>query len=117
MLQPAAVTVKKMLAYISIRESNDKGVESAADISLNDAAENGVPYNAGYLIGILERIIVAMLVLQNELSAIGFVLAAKSLGRFKQLDDQEFAEKYLVGSLTSVAIAIMVTLVLKGMLR
>ena len=104
MLQPAAVTVKKMLAYISSQEHKDKDAETVA------------PYNAGYLIGILERIIVAALVLENQLSAIGFVLAAKSLARFNQLNDKEFAEKYLVGSLTSIAISIVITLILKSML-
>lgn len=101
-LQPAAVTVKKMLTYISNEEAN--------------ATEDQTSYNAGYLIGILERIIVTTLVLQNQISTIGFVLAAKSLARFSQLNDKEFAEKYLVGSLTSIAISILSTLVLKSML-
>lgn len=104
MLQPTAVTVKKVLIYISSRESGDKGSEATSQ------------YNAGYIIGILERIIIATLVLQNQLSAIGLVLAAKSLARFNQLNDKSFAEKYLVGSLTSIAASIIATLVLKGML-
>ena len=43
----------------------------------------------------------------GQLGAIGFVLAAKSLARFKQLDDRDFAEKYLVGTLLSVLIALL----------
>ena len=106
-LQPAAVTVKKMLTYISDQEQEEKET---------DVAEVQASYNAGYLIGILERIIVTTLVLQNQISTIGFVLAAKSLARFSQLNDKEFAEKYLVGSLTSIAISIISTLILKSML-
>jgi hypothetical protein len=44
--------------------------------------------------------------LNGQLGAIGFVLAAKSLARFNQLNDKSFAEKYLVGTLLSVVIAL-----------
>ncbi|MCC9295953.1 DUF3307 domain-containing protein [Clostridium sp. WLY-B-L2] len=104
-LQPAAITVKKMLSYISNQEYNNNDDE--------DAVTN---YNAGYTIGILERIIVATLVLQDQLPTIGLVLTAKSLARFNQLNDREFAEKYLVGTLMSIAISIVATLILKGLL-
>lgn len=59
----------------------------------------------GSIIGKLERLIISSLVLCNQLSAIGFVIAAKSIARYKQLEDKDFAEKYLVGTLSSVAIA------------
>ena len=58
------------------------------------------------LIGVLERIIILTLWLNGQLGAIGFVLAAKSLARFNQLSDRNFAEKYLVGTLLSVVIAL-----------
>ena len=54
---------------------------------------------AGSMIGQLERILIVILLLQNQYEAIGFVLVAKSIARFKQLDDKEFAEKCLVGTL------------------
>ncbi|MCI1944270.1 DUF3307 domain-containing protein [Clostridium luticellarii] len=104
MLQPAAVTVKKVLSHISSRKYDDKDEYRVTN------------YNVGYTIGILERIIAATLVLQNQLSTVGLVLAAKSLARFNQLNDREFAEKYLVGTLTSIAISIIATLILKKML-
>ena len=43
-------------------------------------------------------------------AAIGFVVAAKTLARFRQLDDREFAEYYLLGTLASVAVAIVTAL-------
>ncbi|HZK72111.1 MAG TPA: DUF3307 domain-containing protein, partial [Clostridia bacterium] len=61
---------------------------------------------SGYLIGVLERVIILTLGLNGQIGAIGFVLAAKSLARFNQLNDKSFAEKYLVGTLLSVAIAL-----------
>lgn len=62
--------------------------------------------NSGYIIGILERIIILMLGLSSQIGAIGFVLAAKSLARFKQLENRDFAEKYLLGTLLSVVISL-----------
>jgi len=62
---------------------------------------------AGRWIGVLERVIVAVLVLLNASSAIGFVLTAKSIARFKQLEEsKDFAELYLIGTLLSVGIAL-----------
>lgn len=50
--------------------------------------------------------VVLTLVLVNQWSAIGFVLTAKSVARFRKLEhDQTFAERYLVGTLTSVIVA------------
>ena len=60
----------------------------------------------GRWIGILEREIILILGLMGQYGAIGFVLTAKSLARFNQLNDQSFAEKYLVGTLLSSFLAI-----------
>lgn len=60
----------------------------------------------GKYIGLLERAIIVVLVLHGEMTAVGFVLAAKSIARFKQLDDRAFAEYYLVGTLISTLIAV-----------
>jgi Protein of unknown function (DUF3307) len=64
------------------------------------------PERVGATIGILERLIVCVLVLAGQAAAIGFVIAAKTLARFRQLDDRHFAEYYLVGTLASVTLAL-----------
>lgn len=81
-------------------------IEQADQIlEVNSKTENeGV--KIGSWIGILEREIILMLGLMGQFGAIGFVLAAKSLARFKQLENKSFAEKYLVGTLLSALIAI-----------
>ncbi|HOJ78569.1 MAG TPA: DUF3307 domain-containing protein, partial [Bacillota bacterium] len=63
-------------------------------------------YNIGYLIGILERLIIITLVINQALSTVGFIFAAKSIARYKDLENKEFAEYYLVGTLASTALAI-----------
>jgi len=72
-----------------------------------------VPHTArvGATIGILERILVVIFVLTGTEAAIGFVVAAKTLARFRLLDDRDFAEYYLLGTLASVAVAIVTGLV------
>jgi hypothetical protein len=64
------------------------------------------PVKLGATIGVLERLVVVALVLAGQAAAIGLVIAAKTLARFKQLDDRRFAEYYLLGTLASVAVAL-----------
>jgi hypothetical protein len=70
----------------------------------------------GATIGILERILVVVFVLTGTEAAIGFVVAAKTLARFRLLDDRDFAEYYLLGTLASVAVAIVTALIGKAAL-
>jgi hypothetical protein len=61
----------------------------------------------GAAIGVLERVLVVILTVSGGPVAIGFVVAAKTLARFKKLDkDKDFAERYLLGTLASVTIAL-----------
>ena len=71
---------------------------------------------AGNIIGKLERIIIAILLLNNQFGVMGFVLTAKSIARFKQMENKDFAEKYLIGTLTSFLIALISVLILKELL-
>jgi len=71
---------------------------------------------AGRVIGILERMAMLTLVWLGEWSALGFVLAAKSVARFKELENREFAEAYLVGTLTSFLVAGASGLLLRSLL-
>ncbi|MEX2011275.1 MAG: DUF3307 domain-containing protein [Chloroflexota bacterium] len=64
------------------------------------------PARIGATIGVLERLLIVAFVLTGSTAAIGFVVAAKTLARFRQLDDRDFAEYYLLGTLASVAIAL-----------
>ena len=85
-----------------------------APIEENDALKkNGiltpeqaaVEYKRGRLIGVLERVIIFALVLGAQYSALAFVLTAKTMARFKSLEDRDFAEYFLLGTLMSVVLA------------
>lgn len=97
---PASIFIKKLFEYI---------LTSSSATSENDL-------KMGNLIGKLERVIVAVLVLLNQYSVIGLVLTAKSIARFKQLEDKDFAEKYLVGTLTSILFALISTIIIKSLI-
>jgi hypothetical protein len=65
----------------------------------------------GATIGVIERLLISALVLAGGVMTIGLVVAAKTLARFKQLDDRDFAEYYLLGTLASVTFAVITSLV------
>lgn len=70
--------------------------------------------NAGKWIGIVERTIILIFVLQNEYSAIGLLVAAKGIIRFNEKDRPEIKTEYLViGTLMSIGLAIITGLVIK----
>ena len=98
-VKPTAVLISKVFESRPQKEADNE----------NEASDPG----AGTLIGILERVIVVALVLLNSPSAVGFVLTAKSVARFKQLENnQGFAERYLIGTLLSVGIALAAVLLI-----
>lgn len=73
------------------------------------AARDEREYNAGRVIGILERWLMFLVVLfGNNWSALGFIIAAKGLARFDKLKNQTFAEYMLIGTLMSALFAIVV---------
>ena len=100
-LDPASVLIRKLFISIS-----PKTYPKAYSEELK----------AGNIIGKLERTIIAILLLNNQFGLIGFVLIAKSIARFKQMEDKDFAEKYLIGTLTSFLIVLTTVLILKGLL-
>jgi len=72
-------------------------------------------YKAGRVIGMLERSLIFLIVyFTSDLSAVGFVLAAKGLIRIQQLKDRKFSEYMLIGTLASVLCAAVVALTLQA---
>ena len=92
-LKPGNITVKKLL-------SKYKPEECMKFTKKDDR-------NTGEFIGILERLIIYILLLMNQFSAIGLVLTAKSVARYNKIaEDKDFAEYYLLGTLLSTVLVI-----------
>lgn len=68
--------------------------------------------NAGGLIGNIERILAMLFVLIGQYEAIGFIVAAKSLLRFKETDTAK-TEYVLAGTLLSFGIATAIGIIVK----
>ena len=69
-----------------------------------------VELSRGLLIGVLERALALTLVLTDQFGALGLILAAKALARFRAMDDRDFAEYVLIGTLASLLLALLVGL-------
>src|SRR5574341_56551 len=62
----------------------------------------------GRMIGVLERGLALTLVLLGQYGALGLLIAAKALARFRALEDRDFAEYFLIGTLASLLHALVV---------
>jgi hypothetical protein len=71
----------------------------------------------GRAIGALERALALTLVLLGEYGAVGWIIAAKSLARFKALEEREFAEYFLIGTLASFLLAVVAGVGLRFLLN
>ncbi len=93
--------------------------ESAAEVEILNTSElqfsiDVKELNRGRLIGNLERIVLTIVVAAGSYSALGFLIAAKGLVRFEEFEkSREFTEYFLVGSLSSVLVALCAGLILR----
>ena len=70
----------------------------------------------GKLIGYIERLLVIILTAIGAYQSIAFIIAAKSIARFKQLDDRNWAEYFLLGTLSSIFLGLVLGLVVQGII-
>lgn len=115
-LNVSYLTTVKLLAVLALvgRPANiafKKLLKAArAEDRLADASAAGVK-NAGAVIGTLERVIVCVMFFLGEYASVAIVLTAKSIARYNKLKTEpRFAEYYLIGTLSSIAYAILVSM-------
>lgn len=95
-MKPANVFVKKMLATEKPASSDDVPPPAYR-----------AGQKTGQYIGSLERVLIVLLLALGQYGSIAIVFTAKSIARFRQLEDRGFAEYYLTGTLLSVVTACM----------
>ena len=67
--------------------------------------------SVGRHIGTLERIIMMIFISIQQFSAVGLVLTAKSIARFDKIQrERDFAEYYLLGTLSSTICAVIISM-------
>lgn len=100
--KPSNLFIKNIFTAFSIDIPKKNELEEPQVESNND--DQSLP-NAGKLIGIVERFLVLALVLVGQFSAVGLIIAAKSILRFRSPIKNEYI---LVGTLLSFGIAVLI---------
>lgn len=93
-LKPANIFVKEVFKSTDIQVFSD----------------NEMP-NAGKVIGVLERILTLTFILANQYAAVGFLIAAKSILRYRS-DETLKSEYVLIGTMLSFGIAVLAGIVI-----
>lgn len=115
---PKAIMI--IIAYIVVIFPSGYIIEKATqnwqlEIKENNTLEEGLD-KAGKYIGILERVLVLTFILLNQMGAIGFLIAAKSILRYGDKDKKgarKQTEYVLIGTLMSFLCAILMGLLIR----
>lgn len=108
LLKPSSVVIRTIL--------NHTHLHRASAVTPPQQSSAGAPA-AGHWIGVTERLLVLTLILLGHYSAVGFVIAAKSVLRFNDLrdnHDRALTEYILLGSLLSFGVTIAVAILLQS---
>ena len=96
--KPANIAIQKLLL---IYKPENKGIDKKTD------------NKDGRFIGTVERTIMLIFLAIGQYSAIGLVLTAKSIARYDRIaKEKDFAEYYLLGTLISTVVVIVVSFIL-----
>jgi hypothetical protein len=93
-LKPANIFIKEVFKATEIQVSSD----------------NEMP-NAGKVIGVLERILTLTFIIVSQYSAVGFLIAAKSILRYRN-DETLKTEYVLIGTMLSFGIAVIAGIII-----
>lgn len=86
--------------------------ESTSDIDEGKHCVESIK-SAGAYIGFFERILVVIFIYLKAYSALGFVVTAKSVARYDNIvKNQKFAEYFLIGTLYSITISLLIYCIL-----
>lgn len=100
-LNEANLLVRYAIEKLAIRPTRAPAASPPTPNEKTDEKE----YNRGRIIGYLERLMFFFFVVHAQYTVLGFVISAKTIARFKDLDDRNFAEYFIVGTMLSVTVA------------
>ncbi len=113
-LKPASFTIVQLTnRYKPIQPGQQPKKESPIETADNDTAPN--IQGAGQMIGWLERLLIVLFLAAGQYAAIGLIMTAKSVARYEKITkDSAFAEYYLIGTLSSILLALLSYLFIFG---
>lgn len=101
---------------IDVQERNQPNTENSFTGEYHYFTYSSPSRSRGKLIGYIERLLVILLTVIGAYPSIAFIIAAKSIARFKQLDDRNWAEYFLLGTLSSIFLGLVLGLIVQGIL-
>ncbi len=95
-----------------IQRKNQHGILVSSKIVLlckkeKDTTDTGI-VNGGFIIGLLERLLIIFSIVIGRAELIGFILAVKAVARLKKFDDDRFVEMFVIGSFISFIASIII---------
>lgn len=110
-LQPSSGNWTSLIAAMALTFVNLWGISNAVIkefLGLHGTLSNRTrqKFRAGRAIGPLERILAVTCIAYGEPTGIGYLMAAKGFVRSKDLESRDFAEYFLLGTLSSIILAI-----------
>lgn len=110
----SGVFIRKYISNVNLKAYSkliDKGFIVSNKIRDTDTGAR----DGGFIIGILERTFILLVMAIGQPQMVGFVLTAKSIARFKKLDDSSFAEYFIIGTFISFITAIAGGIIIKSL--
>lgn len=107
-LNEANIFIRYFFEVLQLAPLSQKG-KTKTEIDMKE-------YNRGRVIGFLERALIYFFMISGQYAAIGFILTAKGITRFKELERRDFAEYFLIGTLLSAILAGAIALLVKILL-
>jgi hypothetical protein len=86
-----------------------KGVLRVSATQPPSETGDAISLRAGRVIGVLERLLIFVGLTASSWEILASVVALKTVARYSKLDEQNKAEYFLIGSLTSILWAVVVT--------
>lgn len=108
-LHPFLYTFIAIILLTSVGNIACRILFAATGLKTNTPDEASTNQRAGWIIGWLERLVLAIGILTFSWEVLAAVIALKTVARFKELDDRGFAEIFLVGSLFSILWAVVIS--------
>lgn len=102
----------QFIKWVMSRWQDQMKPDAKSGMHFEDREGRSLP-EAGTVIGVLERIMAYLLLISGQWAGLGFLIAAKSIFRFGDLNrnqNRQFTEYVLIGTLLSFLLAIVVSL-------
>ncbi|GEM_PF-2769647 len=105
---------EEFTAHAEVAAGRSQSADPAFEVATRGDNDAVLRQRSGRIIGNIERVLVITLMLNGHVTAAGLTIAAKSIGRFEKLRGEK-GEYYLIGTLLSLGIAIVGSLIVTGL--